>query len=74
LERWQTEVTRRIRALSIPKVTQHLILGEDELKKAKPEEALARRFDTLLIWFGKLIKAFEATGVKFHNKPMWLPH
>jgi hypothetical protein len=75
LERWQMEVTRRVRALSIPKATQHLVLGGEEAqKKEKPEEALARRFDSLIIWLGKLIKAFESTGVKFHNKPMWLPH
>lgn len=75
LERWQTEVTRRVRALSLPKATQHLVLGGEEAeKKEKPEEALARRFDSLLIWLGKLTKAFEGTGVKFHNKPMWLPH
>lgn len=75
LERWQTELTRRVRALSLPKATQHLVLGGDEAqKKEKPEEALVRRFDSLITWLGKLIKALESTGVKFHNKPMWLPH
>jgi hypothetical protein len=75
LERWQTELTRRVRAMALPKSTQHLVLGGEEAqKKEKPEEALARRFDSLITWLGKLIKAFEGTGVKFHNKPMWLPH
>jgi len=74
LERWQAEVTRRARALTVPKMTQHLTLGgvtHEEL----PEEVLRHRFDALLVWFGKLIKVFEHTGgVKFHAKPMWLPH
>jgi hypothetical protein len=73
LERWQAELTRRIRALSIPKPTRHILLGEDA-EKQKPEETLARRFDALVVWLGKLIKAFEATGIKYHNKPVWLPH
>ena len=74
LERWQTEVTRRVRALTVPKATQHLTLG-GVAQQEKPEEALRHRFDALLAWFGKLIKAFEHTGgVKFHAKPMWLPH
>ena len=74
LERWQAEVTRRIRGLMVPKVTQHLTLG-GVTHEEHPEEALRHRFDALLMWFGKLVKTFEHTGgVKFHNKPMWLPH
>ncbi len=74
LERWQTEVTRRVRALTVPKMTQHLTLG-GVAHQEKPEETLRHRFDALLQWFSKLIKAFEHTGgVKFHAKPMWLPH
>jgi hypothetical protein len=74
LERWQAELTRRTRAMTVPKVTQHLTLG-GVTHEEQPEEALKHRFDALLIWFGKLIKVFEHTGgVKFHAKPMWLPH
>jgi hypothetical protein len=74
LERWQAEVTRRVRALTVPKATQHLTLG-GVVHQEKPDEALRHRFDALLVWFSKLIKVFEHTGgVKFHAKPMWLPH
>ena len=73
LERWEAEVTRRMRGVTVPKATQHLILGGVE-QEQKPEEALRHRFDALLVWFSKLIKAFEHTGVKFHAKPMWMPH
>jgi hypothetical protein len=75
LERWQTEVNRRVRGLHVPKATAHLVLGAEAAgTEAKPEEELARRFDSITIWVSKLIKAFEHTGVKFHAKPMWLPH
>jgi hypothetical protein len=75
LERWQAELVRRLRAMSVPKPTRHLVLGGIEAQQQeRPEEALPRRFDTLLQWLGKLIKAFEATGVRYHNKPVWLPH
>ena len=73
LERWQVEVTRRTRGLTVPKATQHLILGGAQ-QEQKPEETLRHRFDALLAWLSKLLKAFEHTGVKFHAKPMWLPH
>ena len=74
LERWQTEMARRVRGLMAPKATQHLVLGAEDMAVVKPEENLRHRFDALVTWVGKLIKAFEHTGVKFHNKPMWLPH
>lgn len=75
LERWRAEMTRRIRGMSVPKATKHLTLGGGgETQAAGSEETLARRFDTLQVWTSKLIKAFEHEGVKFHNKPMWLPH
>ncbi len=74
LERWRAEMIRRVRALSVPKAIQHLILGATDETAIKPEETLARRFDALVHWLGKLVKAFEATGVRYHNKPMWLPH
>jgi hypothetical protein len=73
LERWQAEVTRRCRAMSMPKPAQFLVLAGEQMTQAKPEEMLVRRFDTLVSWVGKLIKAFEGTGVKCQIKPMWLP-
>ena len=72
LERWQTETGRRVRGVHITRATGRLILGAQET--AKPEEMNVHRFDAIAIWISKLIKAFEHTGVKFHNKPMWLPH
>jgi hypothetical protein len=75
LERWHDEVTRRVRGMRAPKATQRLTLGgPTEGQEEKPDEALARRFDELLTWLSKLLKAFEHSGVKFHDKPMWLPH
>ncbi len=76
LERWQEEVTRRTRGLRVPKPEQRLVLGGASVAQAeKPEEVLERRFESLVQWMSKLIKTFEHTGgVKFHNKPMWLPH
>jgi hypothetical protein len=75
LERWHDEVTRRVRGMRAPKATQRLTLGgATEDQEEKPEETLARRFDELLTWLSKLLKAFEQSGVKFHDKPMWLPH
>ncbi len=74
LERWHDEVTRRVRGMRAPKATQRLTLGAAEGPGEKPEETLARRFEELLTWLSKLLKAFEQSGVKFHDKPMWLPH
>ena len=75
LERWQAELGRRVRGLHVQRTTTHLLLGAEEAtKQEKPDETHARRFDAIIIWVSKLIKAFEHTGVKFHNKPMWLPH
>ena len=74
LERWQAEVARRTRGIHVQKATSHLILGAESGEKIKPEEAHGRRFDAITLWIAKLIKAFEHTGVKFHAKPMWLPH
>ena len=75
LERWQAEVGRRVRGLHVQRATTHLLVGaEDATQQVKPEEVFGRRFDALTIWVSKLIKAFEHTGVKFHAKPMWLPH
>jgi hypothetical protein len=75
LERWQEEMTHRVRALIVPKATHRLVLGGGGgTPTATSEETLARRFDSLQLWMSKLIKALERTGVKFYNRPMWLPH
>jgi hypothetical protein len=77
LERWQAEVTHRMRGLRVPHAQGHVMLGGETAQQqaAKPEESQKRRFDAFALWMAKLIKAFEHTGgVKFHNKPMWLPH
>jgi hypothetical protein len=75
LERWQAEMKRRIRGLSVPKAAQRLTLGGGgETAAVGSEEMMARRFDSLQVWTSKLIRAFEHEGVRFHGKPMWLPH
>ncbi len=77
LERWQAEMTRRMRGLRVPHVQGHVTLGGEtaQPQEVNTEEAQKRRFDAFALWMAKLIKAFEHTGgVKFHNKPMWLPH
>jgi hypothetical protein len=74
LERWQTEFARRARGLIMPKAMPLLIVGGESAAQENAERTLARRFDTVLNWTAKLIKSFEHTGIKFHNKPMWLPH
>lgn len=75
IERWQGEVTRRIRGFTVPRPQKHLVLGGGEPSATeKPEAVLARRLDTVVAWVAKLIKAFEHTGVRYHNKPIWLPH
>ena len=78
LERWQAELKRRMRALVVPKTTAHLTLGgvaEEQPKsdeKENPDELLVHRFEAIVAWLAKLLKAFEGTGVKYHNKPVWL--
>ena len=75
LERWQTEMTRRVRGIHVARPQQHLLAGVTAAAdQAKPEEVLGRRFDAVTQWMSKLIKAFEHTGIKYHGKPMWLPH
>ena len=75
LERWQAEVSRRMRGLHVQRSGGSFLLASTEAAdKPKLDETYARRFDAVMIWVSKLIKAFEHTGVKFHNKPMWLPH
>jgi hypothetical protein len=77
LERWQTEVARRLRAVQVAKVAQQVVLGGDKQTALTPraaQEALVHRFEAVVIWISKLIKAVEATGYRYHDKPVWLPH
>lgn len=75
LERWQTEVGRRLRSIRVPKA-QQMVLGADDpsAPRASAQETLVHRFEALMVWMGKLIKAVEVTGYRYHDKPMWLPH
>ena len=73
LERWQAELTRRARGFTLPRATERFIIAPGESAATEtPEELLVRRLDALIGWTGKLIKAFEHTGVRYHNKPIWL--
>lgn len=78
LERWQAELKRRMRSLVVPKTTAHLTLGGVAEKQPKsdkqenPDELLVHRFEAIVAWLAKLLKEFEGTGVKYHNKPVWL--
>jgi hypothetical protein len=74
IERWQAEVTRRTRGITVPRVQAHVMLAGAAAQEIKVEEAYVHRFEAVAIWMSKLLKAFEHTGVKFHNKPMWMPH
>lgn len=75
LERWKAEVTRRSRGIRVREggPTSLLSTSEDSAE-AKSEEAVLRRFDAFVHWLGKLLKAYENKGIKFHGKPVWLPH
>ncbi|HVM61512.1 MAG TPA: hypothetical protein VMV72_11675 [Verrucomicrobiae bacterium] len=74
LERWKAEVTRRSRGIHVREAGPTSLLGSDDAEARKSEDAILRRFDAFLHWLSKLIKAFEAKGVKFNGKPVWLPH
>ncbi len=73
LERWKTELARRARGVHVQSGGSSSLLGSSDTGSQQSEEALLRRFDTLLHWIGRLIKALEHKGVKFHGKPVWLP-
>ena len=74
LERWKTELMRRARGIHVQQTgATSLLAGAGAVAQAS-EEAVLRRFDTFLHWLSKLIKALEHKGVKFHGKPVWLPH
>ena len=74
LERWKTELSRRSRGIHVQQTGSTSLLAGATDSAAKSEEALLRRFDTLLHWLSKLIKALEHKGFKFQGKPVWLPH
>ncbi len=74
IERWQAEVTRRTRGITVPRVQARVMLAGAATQEVDAEEVYAHRFEAVAVWMSKLLKAFEHTGVKFHNKPMWLPH
>jgi hypothetical protein len=74
LERWKTELSRRSRGIHVQQTGSSSLLAGSSDSAHKSEEALMRRFDMLLHWLGKLIKALEHKGCKFQAKPVWLPH
>jgi hypothetical protein len=74
LERWKMEVTRRSRGIHVRDGGPTTLLKSDDAEATKSEDAVTRRFDSFLHWLSKLIKAYEGKGIKFHGKPVWLPH
>ncbi len=74
LERWKTELSRRSRGIHVQQTGSTSLLSGGADSERKSEDALFRRFDMLLHWLGKLIKALEHKGFKFQGKPVWLPH
>jgi hypothetical protein len=74
LERWKTELMRRSRGIHVQQSGSSSLLSGGSDDSHKTEDALFRRFDTLIHWLGKLIKALEHKGFKFQAKPVWLPH
>lgn len=74
LERWKAEISRRSRGIHVQQTGSSSLLAGSVDSAHKSEEALMRRFDMLLHWLGKLIKALEHKGCKFQAKPVWLPH
>jgi hypothetical protein len=71
LERWKAEVTRRGRGVHVHQGGPTTLLASSEGAQSS-EEAVLRRFEVFLQWLGKLIKALEHKGVKFHGRPVWL--
>jgi hypothetical protein len=74
LERWKTEISRRSRGIHVQQTGSSSLLSGASDDAHKSEDALFRRFDILLHWLSKLIKALEHKGFKFQGKPVWLPH
>jgi hypothetical protein len=75
LEHWQAELTRRARRIHVGHSSggSLLTIGTEDAAQGS-EEAVLRRFDTLLHWLSRLMKALEHKSIKFHGKPVWLPH
>jgi hypothetical protein len=74
LERWKTELMRRARGIHVQQTgATSLLAGAGNAEQAS-EEAVLRRFDNFLHWLSKLLKALDHKGIKFHGKPVWLPH
>ena len=74
LERWKVELMRRARGIHVQQGAATSLLASADAAAQQSEEAVLRRFDTFLHWVSKLIKAVEHKGIKFHGKPVWLPH
>ncbi len=74
LERWKAEVARRSRGIHVREGGPATLMGSQDASAQKSEDAIVRRFDAFVHWLSKLLKAFEGKGVKFHGKPVWLPH
>jgi hypothetical protein len=74
LERWKTELSRRSRGIHVQQTGSTSLLSGGADSARQSDEAVFRRFDILLHWLGKLIKALEHKGFKFQGKPVWLPH
>jgi hypothetical protein len=75
LEKWREEVTRRARRIHVAHSGSGTLItagAADPIQGS--EEAVLRRFDALLHWLGKFVKALEHKSIKFHSKPVWLPH
>jgi hypothetical protein len=74
LERWKAEVVRRARGIHVREGGPTTLLSSVDESAKKSEDAILRRFDAFVHWMSKLIKALEGKGIKFHGKPVWLPH
>jgi len=74
LERWKTELSRRSRGIHVQQTGSTSLLSSAADSAHQSDEAILRRFDILLHWLSKLIKALEHKGFKFQGKPVWLPH
>ena len=74
LERWKTEMSRRARGVHVHQTGATSLLAGAADAGEHSEEAVLRRFDNFVHWLSKLLKALEHRGIKFHGKPVWLPH
>jgi hypothetical protein len=75
LERWKAELSRRSRGIHVQQTgSTSLLASAGADSGSQSDEAILRRFDILLHWLSKLIKALEHKGFKFPAKPVWLPH